>query len=255
MGKTRFQRRVNLLILIVFVFSGTSLVSCSSTDSGRERILLAKDTVSHLMFTEYTFEVFSDSSFVYSTFSGFSGDTAISTHKGKLLIRMDSLLFNSEISFNGITLAVLRNGYVEFDKGKYPYRIKIQNTSLPVSNFVNYEKYSDYAIFNDERIPKNQYFEITNEEMKMIDSVGRAYFKVNKKLVQPFENYLKQVVVSSEANGDIAFGVKCFCKTFELESEFRQALIDMSDGGSCNVSFLIDFKSKTCDYLIVAGEA
>lgn len=249
--------KINVFRHLVALTIGICFTNCSNTQTGsvKERVLLAKDTIDNIGLPVFTFEVFADSLFTYSTFCDYFGDIASGVHSGKLRISNDSLIFNSEISFNGVSLAVLKNGYVEFVKGEYPFRIKIQNTSLPVSNFVNYEKYSDYAFFNDKRIPKSEYLEITNAEVALIDSLGKLYFKSYGPLLYPFEDYLKQVVVSREPNGEITFGISCFCKSTELRSEFRQRLIDMSDGGNCNVSFVVDFKAKTCDYLIVAGEA
>jgi hypothetical protein len=231
------------------------LLNCTNAETERDRILLAKDTVSHLGFETYSFEIFSDSSYLYSTFSDFLGDSATSVHRGRLRIKEDSLMFNPDLSFNGASLAVLKNGYVEFVKGEYPYRIKIHNTSLSESNYVDYEKFKDYAVFYDDRISTMEYLEVTNSDLNMIDSLGKAFFVANYPLVKPFGDYLKQVIVSRESNGGLSFVVKCFCKNLHIKSEFRKSLIDMSDGGNCNVRFLIDFNNKTCDYLIIAGEA
>jgi hypothetical protein len=141
------------------------LLNCTNAETERDRILLAKDTVSHLGFETYSFEIFSDSSYLYSTFSDFLGDSATSVHRGRLRIKEDSLMFNPDLSFNRASLAVLKNGYVEFVKGEYPYRIKIHNTSLSESNYVDYEKFKDYAVFYDDRISTMEYLEVTNSDL------------------------------------------------------------------------------------------
>ena len=80
-------------------------------------------------------------------------------------------------------------------------------------------------------------------------------FTDNKSKLKNKKEYVKQCRIVTNANNEIEVWINCYCKDKYYESGFKYNLIQMNDGGNCNISVKINLSKKEYSELNIAGLA
>ena len=134
------------------------------------------------------------------------------------------------------------------------FRMKIDSTKLKVNNLINFSKFQNYAVFNYEKEnenDKNENINLSDTDIYEIENFLKAEFKNNTN-IYPYNKYLKQIVAYKNVKGEKYVYIKCFCQDkYELES-FKKHIIQMHDGGKCNIFILLNLTKKKIEVFNVA---
>lgn len=244
-----------LLFFITFL-----LFSChKKSEKQKELLLIASDKSSFIDKTELTFKIFSDSTYIFNVNVKGELYDKIENFKGYLKIKNDSLdFFPSRFDFIEAEKANLKNGYIEFVNGTTPFRMKIISTKLKVNNLINFSKFKNYAVFNYEKKERendeNLNIDLNEQDIYEIENLLKPEFK-KKKNLNEYDKYLKQLVGYKKANGEKYVSIKCFCESRYILDNFRKHVIEMNDGGKCNIFIMLNLTKKKIEIFNVAGLA
>ena len=247
----------------LFLFANCKKLENKSKDEySKKTLLAATQNFSSLDKIERTFKIFTDSTYLFTESINQGDYNKLENFKGKLEIENDTIKFSQgRLKYNSAETAVLKNNFVEFCDGEFPYRMKILNTSLKVTNLVDFKNLPNYAVFtyykkfeNDSYKSDFQNYSLNTQELNQVDIILKNTFKANKDLME-FSNYLKQVESVKYKNGNIIINIRCFCKeNFTLE-RFQYDLIRMNDGGNCNVFIKVNLTAGKVESINIAGIA
>lgn len=244
-----------LLFLISFL-----LFSChNKNEKEKELLLIATEKSSFINKSELTFKIFSDSTYIFNVNVKGQLYDKVENFRGYLKIKNDSIdFFPSRFEFIHAEKANLKNGYIEFINGNAPFRLKIDSTKLRVNNLINFSKFKNYAVFNYEKNEQendgNLNVDLNEKDIYEIESLLKPEFK-KKKNLNEYDKYLKQLIGYKKANGEKYVIVKCFCESRYLLDNFRKYVIEMNDGGKCNIFIVLNLTKKKIEIFSVAGLA
>ena len=242
------------LLLISFLF-----ICCNKkTEKETEILLIASDKNSFENQSVSTFKIFSDSTYVLNITVNGNYYDKVENFRGHLKIKNDSIeFFPSRLEFGKSKKASLKNGYIDFFNDGMTFRMKIDSTKLKVNNLIDFSKFQNYAVFNYEKEnenDKNENIDLSETDIYEIENFLKAEFKDNTN-IYPYNKYLKQIVAYKNVKGEKYVYIKCFCEDkYELES-FRKHIIQMHDGGKCNIFILLNLTKKKIEVFNVAGLA
>lgn len=245
-----------ILLIISFLFLCCYKKNEKQTE--KETLLIASDKSSFINETESTFKIFSDSTYLLKiTVNGNSYDK-VENFKGHLKIKNDSIeFFPFRLEFGRSEKACLKNGFIEFLNDGMIFRMKINSTKLKVKNLINFSKFQNYAVFNYEKEKendKNANLDLNETDIYEIEDLLKAEFK-NKNNIYPYDKYLKQIVAYKNVNGEKYVNVKCFCQSRDKLENFKKHIIEMLDGGKCNIYIVLNLSKKKVEVFNVAGLA
>lgn len=251
------------LFSTLFVFSNCKkFENQSKVEHSKKTLLIATQNFSSLDKIERTFKIFNDSTYLFTESIDQGDYNKLENFKGKLEIKNDTIkFFPFRLKYNNAETAVLKNNFIEFCDGEFPDRMKIQNTSLKVNNFIDFKNFQGYAVFTyykkiENYSDKNDYanYDLNTEELKKINNILKKTFKENSDL-QKFSDYLKQVESVKNKDGNIIVRIRCFCNHNFTMERFQYNLIRMHDGGNCNVFLKLNLTTGKIEYLNIAGQA
>jgi hypothetical protein len=246
------MKKVLLFLLIV------SFISCKEKN---RRILLAENK--SYLDGNTKLELFADSSYLLI-------DTEFDTlkkeiTKGKYKILNDTLfLSQNKGKFKNLKKAILKNGFVEYIDLEYTYKIEIKTCELFYRNNLNFKEHNDYSFFTFSpttyRSEKYNYlpnslsaYDINQKELIEIAILLEKFISENNPKLKKHSDYLKQCVVVKNSKNEIIVWVSCYC-SFNND-KFKQYLIEMNDGGNCNVNLKLNLTKKYCYDLNISGGA
>ena len=256
------------VIYAYFLIIFTSLSSCNKLErkpvqnSKKEALLIATHNSYAFSKIERTFKIFSDSTFEFTESLQEPNHTKKETFGGKAQIINDTIkFFPFELDFNRAETAVLKNGFIEFIDGEFPYRMLIENSKLEGKNLINYSKFNDYSVFTFykkfQRFPeekKYKNFDLSTKDLEKIEAILKKEFAQNKNL-KKYSEYIKQIMsVKNEQNENIIL-IRCFCKNSSSIEDFRYHQIEMHDGGKCNIYIKLNLSKGKIEIFNIAGLA
>ncbi|MCK8143352.1 hypothetical protein MW871_15785 [Flavobacterium sp. I-SCBP12n] len=205
------------------------------------------------------FELFSDST--YNLISTVKSPNYEKTEKfnGFCEVKNDTIYFKPfEFEYTDSEKAVIKNNFIEFISEKSSFRIEIKKNTFKTRNKLDFTKFKDYAIFTYKPENKNSEYkpyDINQTELEEIDRILTKSFEENKSKLKSKNEYVKQCRIVTNANNEIEIWINCYCKNKYDKSGFKYNLIQMNDGGKCNISIKINLTKKEYSELNIAGLA
>lgn len=211
------------------------------------------------------FQFFSDSSYVFTIMEKTPNHEKTEKFSDFCYSKNDTIYFSqTRFRFNGSNKAVIKNNFIEFINGDFPLKIEIKKNLLQTKNNLDLKKYSDYAFFSFEPKFHERYFRKSNilkagdlnqKELIEIDQIVKKCFFENNLKLKKADEYIKQCIVVINEKHEKEIYTYCYCKDFDKEKTFKYDLIDMSDGGNCNISLKINLMKHNYSDLNIAGRA
>lgn len=239
------------------------LLNCQEKKNNAQKILLsANQKLAYLEKIEKTFEIYGDSSYLFTETIHEINHNKTENWEGRVQIMNDTIkFFPFRLAYNQSEVAVLKNGFIEFINGQSFEKLKIQQTSLFVNNSIDFTNFKDYAVFPiqtdiDSSTNKQnlQSYDLTTKELSRIDTILKQDFQKNPNL-REFSNYIKQVEAVRNTQGNIIAFIHCFCKDKHRDEIYQYYPTSMMDGGNCNVFIKLNLTTNKIEILTIAGEA
>ncbi|MEA9414932.1 hypothetical protein [Flavobacterium sp. PL02] len=205
------------------------------------------------------FELYSDSTYNFTSIVKSPNYEKIEKFKGFCEVKNDTLYFKPfEFEYTNSEKAVIKNNFIEFISDKSSFRIEIKKNSLNTKSKIDFTNFEDYAIFTYKpESEKSEYksYDINQKELEEIDKILSKCFTENKSKLKNKNEYVKQCVIVTNINNEKEVWVSCYCKNEYDKSGFKYSLIEMNDGGECNISVKINLTKKQYSELNIAGLA
>ncbi|MEN2414863.1 hypothetical protein [Flavobacterium mesophilum] len=212
------------------------------------------------------FEFYSDSTYTFIHIKNHPINNKKEKFEGSCFFKNDTLYFKpTNFSFNESKKAVIKNNFIEFIDGKSPLKIEITKNLFQTKSKLDLKKYNDYTFFTFDPKFYEIYFDykpntikpydLNQEELIETDQILKKCFSKNALLLKKINQYVKQCIVIINDKQEIEVLINCYCKDSYIETEYKYSLIDMSDGGNCNVSVRINLTKHNYSKLYIAGEA
>lgn len=244
----------------------TTILSCFKLEnkpSEKETLLVAVYENTDLNKINETFKIYKDSTYLFTQNTIEPNHSKLEKFEGKVQIKNDTIQFTPfGFSFNNAKTAVLKNGFVEFiDSDDYPYRMKIEKTSLFVKNNIDFNRFKNYAVFTFykkyNRITEennNSNYDLNNNDLKKIEAILSSQIKKNKNL-NNYSSYLKQIVAERNEKNEVIVFAHLFCKDQHTLSNYQYYEISMMDGGKCNIRISLNLSTGKINFINIAGLA
>ena len=211
------------------------------------------------------FQLFSDSSYVFTLIDKDQNHDKGERFNDFCYSKNDTIYFSqTRFRFNGSKKAVIKNNFIEFINGDFPLKIEIKKNLLPTKNNLDFKKYSDYAFFSFEPKFHERYFRKSNilkagdlnqKELIEMDQIVKKCLSENNSKLKKVDEYIKQCIVVINEKQEKEIYIYCYCKDFNIGKTFKYDLVDMSDGGNCNISLKINLTKHNYSDLNIAGSA
>ena len=255
-----------LQLQILFITISCFLFSCK-----KEKLSIAKPerSTEYLLESHYdspffertTFQIKTDSSYIFLRESDLDHDNSSIISKGKVLIKNDTIFFkNHQFTINQAKKAVLKNNLIIFFNAENPYRLPISKTKLIVKNYYDLHQFKNYSTFtSDEFLLRYHYkkdfsnYELQNNDMIQLDRILKKMLQENNDKLRTFEDYIIQCCAIKNDKEEIEVFINLYCNEEMINSKFKISTIRMKDGGSCNVSLKINLTKNTYSDLMIAA--
>lgn len=212
------------------------------------------------------FEFYSDSTYVFTTIEESTDHEKTEKFSGFCYSKKDTLYFDrAGFRFNESEKAVIKNNFIEFIDGKFPLKIEIKKNLLQTKNKLALKKYEDYAFFTFDSKFYSPYFDykpntikpydLTENEFHEVDQILKKCFSENNVKLRKIDQYVKQCIVILNDKNEKEVLILCYCKSPHNNKEFKYSLIQMNDGGNCNISLKINLTKHNYSALSVSGLA
>lgn len=259
---------MKLRIILFFVLG--LFIQCKGEKSKKSTTKVEKisavNTFNFYKKTSLTFQFFSDSSYAFTIIEKDNNHSKIEKFNDFCYSKNDTIYFSqTRFRYNGSEKAVIKNNFIEFIGGDFPLKIEIKKNLLPTKNTLNLEKYNDYAFFSFEEKFHERYFQNRSKNIKPIDlnqnelieldEILKKCFSENSSKLRKINQYIKQCIVVLNEKQEKEIWVSCYCKDSDLNEKFQYVLIDMSDGGNCNINLKINLTKHNYSDLSISGSA
>ena len=212
------------------------------------------------------FQFFSDSSYVFTIREKGQNHEKFEKFNDFCYSKNDTIYFSpTRFRYNGSEKAVIKNNFIEFIDGDFPLKIEIKKNLLQTNNKLNLEKYNDYAFFSFEEKFHDRYFsfkpntikpsDLNQKELLEIDQILKKCFSDNASELRKFDKYVNQCIVIINEKQEKEVLINSYCKDSYNEKDFKYSLIQMDDGGNCNISLKINLTKHNYSDLNIAGRA
>lgn len=256
------QRKLKQTFKVIALLT---IISCNYNSQDATRKLKKKDTLLYAI--EYSddisksimsFTVFTDSSYVFTNIVERPNYNKTEEFKGLLKIKNNHLnLSPFELDYNKSQNAELKNNYIDFEGGEFPFRMKIEKTKIQSPNYINYSNFPDIAVFKfieKENSGHYKNYEINNGDLYKAENILKQCFNDNKGKLNKYSDYVKQINAVKNLQNEIILFVHCYCKLDDfIKKEFRLTPIEMQDGGKCNVYIEINLSKNKYTHFHTAG--
>ncbi|AJW62335.1 hypothetical protein VO54_00849 [Elizabethkingia miricola] len=242
-----------------------SIISCNYNSQDSTRKLKKKDTLLYAIYDSdnisksiMSFTVLADSSFIFTNIVERPNYNKIEEFKGLVKIKNNHLdFFPFELDYNKSQNAELKNNYIDFEGGEFPFRMRIEKTKIQSPNYINYSRFPDIAVFKfieKENSEHYKNYEINNDDLYKAEDILKQCFSDNKGKLTKYSDYVKQINAVKNKQNEIILFVHCYCKLDNfIKKEFRLAPIEMHDGGTCNVYIEINLSKNKYTHFHTAG--
>ncbi|MFD1601809.1 hypothetical protein ACFSJW_17330 [Flavobacterium artemisiae] len=212
------------------------------------------------------FEFYSDSTYAFIHVKNQLNNNKQEKFEGSCFLKNDTLYFKPiKFSFNESKKAVIKNNFIEFVDGKSPLKIEITKNIFQKKAALDLTKHKDYTFFTFDPKFYGYYFDykpniikaydLNQKELTEVDQILKKCFSKNALLLKKINQYVKQCIVIINEKQEKEVLINCYCKDSWIEAEYKYSLIDMSDGGNCNISVRINLNKHNYSKLNIAGEA
>lgn len=216
--------------------------------------------------TSLKFQFFSDSSYVFTIIEKDQNHDKIEKFNDFCYSKKDTIYFSqTRFRYNGSEKAVIKNNFIEFIDGDFPLKIEIQKNLLQTKNRLNLEKFNDYAFFSYEAKFHKRYFhqepniikpsDLNQKELVELDQILKKCFSDNTSKLRKFDKYANQCIVIINEKQEKEVLINSYCKDPYDKNGFKYSLIQMDDGGNCNISLKINLTRHNYSDLNIAGRA
>ena len=131
--------------LLLIIIASLLLIQCSQKEKTSNEVLIAKNNLDLGDSQLLTF--YRDSSFSFEWIDHSSNPEIKISCVGKYLIKNDTAYLSSKIAFGKGNIAIIKNGFIEFINGEYPYRFQIVKSDITLKQSIFVDKFSDYSSF------------------------------------------------------------------------------------------------------------
>jgi hypothetical protein len=164
------------------------------------------------------------------------------------------------------TKALIKNNFIEFIDGEFPLKIEIKKNMLKSKQHLNFDKFNSYAVFTfNEKFNRNLFYnskpksvkpyDLKQNELKQLHTILNKCFLENQTKLNKESDYVKQCVAVKNSKNEIEVWIACYCKDNSIGNGYKYSLIDMSDGGNCNISLKINLTKHIYTELNISGSA
>lgn len=211
-------------------------------------------------------QLFSDSSYIFTLSQKDLDHEKLEKYKGFGYFKNDTIYFSHfDFRFNRSEKAVIKNNFIEFINGDFPLKIEIKKNLFKTKNKLNFKNYEDYAFFTFEPKFYAQYFDynpndikscdLNQDELTEIDQILKKCFSENSLKLRKIDKYVKQCIVVLNNKQEKEVWIGCYCKNPYQASYYKYSLINMNDGGNCNISLKINLTNHNYSDLNISGSA
>lgn len=257
-------------IVIYFLLLGL-LIQCKEKDNefivkSRKKIIVFAENINENFVgkNETRLIIYSDSSYFCESIISHINYEKQEKFKGRLQLKKDTIEFFSRFKLINSNKAVIKNNFIEFVDGDSDFKIEIKNSLLNIKSKLNLVRYQDYAFFsfNEEFQKPINYgykpktikpYDLEQSELFQIDTILKKCFTENKEKLRKKENYIFQCIAVLNQNQEKEVWVSCYCKNNDRKENYKDRLIDMCDGGNCNVHLKVNLTKNDYTELNIAG--
>lgn len=207
--------------------------------------------------------IYTDSTYEFIVGNGGINHQKIKKFNGSCFIKSDTIYFRPfEFKYVNSEKATIKNNFIEFLGGEFPFRVKIKESSISVKHTLDFGQFSDYSVFTYDKkfydyFPKDvKPYELTQKDLIELDNILKKCFEENNtKLNKKSSQYAKQIIAVINSKNDIELWVSCNCKDKRFKNEFEYAIIQVQDGGNCHFRLKINLTKQSYSDLSINGEA
>ncbi|PDS24948.1 hypothetical protein [Flavobacterium branchiophilum] len=219
------------------------------------------------MFGKINLKIYSDNTYNCVRYETSPNYEKTEKFNGFLKIVNDTInFFPFDFKPNYSTKAVIKNNFVEFVDGEYPLKIEIKRSKLNSKNSLKFDKIKDYAIFTfNEKYHSNIYYgykpklvkayDLKQKELEELDTILKKCFVENNSKLKDIDNYVKQCIVVINSKKEIEVWVSCYCKNKYEKDNYKYSIIQMHDGGNCNINLKVNLTNHNYSELNISGSA
>lgn len=217
------------------------------------------------MFGKLKLTTYSDSSYTCVKYETSPNYEKTEKFDGFFNITNDTInFFPSDFKLNYSTKAIIKNNFIEFIDGEYPLKIEIKKNTLKSKNQLNFNKIKDYAFFTFNKkyhspiyygyIPNTiKPYDIKQSEFEDLNTILKKCFSENKSKLKDINNYVKQCIVVKNKKQEIEVWIRCYCKSKYEKENYKYSIIQMNDGGNCNINLKINLTKQNYSELNISG--
>lgn len=208
---------------------------------------------------EMKFEMYSDSSYNFTTFLKSPNYERTEKFNGFCYLKNDTLIFKPfEFEYSDSEKAVIKNNFIEFISAEKNFRIEIKKNNFAIKSKLDFTKFKDYAVFTyiaENEKSERKAYDLIQEDLESIDKIINKCFVENKTKLKDKNEYVFQCVAFINEKNEKEIKVNFYCKNEYDKSGFKYNLIEMNDGGNCNISLKINLTKNIYTDLHIAGLA
>lgn len=219
------------------------------------------------MFGKMKLTIYSDSSYTCVKYETRPNYEKTEKFDGFFKITNDTInFFPSDFKLNYSTKAIIKNNFIEFIDGEYPLKIEIKKNTFKSKNQLNFNKIKDYAFFTfNEKYHSPIYYgykpktikpyDIKQSEFEDLNRILKKCFSENKSKLKDINNYVKQCIVVKNKKQEIEVWISCYCKSKYEKENYKYFIMQMNDGGNCNINLKINLTKQNYSELNISGSA
>lgn len=233
-------------------------MQCSQKGKPSNEVLIARNNFDWGYSQLLTF--YRDSSFSFKEINHTSIPEIKIDCIGKYLIKNDTAYLSSKIVFGKGNIAIIKDGFIEFINGDYPYKFQIIKSNIPLKQSIFVDKFADYSsfVFNpdfyDFFTSNSKPYDLNLHELVQLDSLLKVCIKENSnEISKPFEIYYKICVAVITPEKEKQVRVSCACKSGFSDALYRNDKV--CDGGDCYFRVIINLSNLSYHNFNVNGVA
>ena len=256
-------------IILSIIILGLCIQCKEAKSKKNEQKIEQISAVNHYNFfgkSSFKFQFFSDSSYIFTIIDKDINHEKLEKFSDFCYKKNDTIYFSqTRFRYNGSKKAVIKNNFIEFIDGDFPLKIEVKKNVFHTKSKLDLKKHKDYAFFSFEEKFHERYFrnrsknikplDLNQNELTELDEILKKCFSENSSKLRNINQYLKQCIVVLNEKQEKEIWISCYCKDFDLNETFQYSLIDMSDGGNCNINLKINLTKHNYSDLNISGRA
>ena len=208
--------------------------------------------------------IYADSTYEFTVTNGGFDHQKIDKFKGPCYIKNDTVYFKQPFEFKYVnsTKAVIKNNFVEFVEGEYPFRVKIRKSNITVKQNFDLGQFNSYSVFTYDKKFYNYFtkdvrpYELTQKDLIELDRLLEKCFDDNRVQLNRKSNlYGKQIIAVINNKNEVEAWISYNCKERKIKDEFEYQIMRVNDGGNCHFTLKINLTRQNYSDLSINGEA